>query len=51
MDGISVFVKMYMDDIKVFEKDEKEPEALIQTMRIYSWDIGMNFGIENVPCW
>ena len=41
---------MYMDDIKLFAKNEKELETLIQTMRIYSEDIGMEFGIENAPC-
>ena len=37
---------MYMDDIKVIAKDEKELDTLIQTIRIYSPDIGMGFGIE-----
>ena len=37
---------MYMDDIKPFEKNEKELETLIYTVRIYSQDIGMEFGIE-----
>ena len=37
---------MYMDDIKVCAKNEKELETLIQTRRIYSQDIGMKFGIE-----
>ncbi len=37
---------MYMDDIKLFAKNEKELETLIQTIRIYSQDIGMEFGIE-----
>ena len=36
---------MYMDDIKIFVKDEKELETLIQTIRIYWHDIGMQFGI------
>ena len=35
-----------MDDIKLFAKNEKELEILIQTVRIYSPDIGMEFGIE-----
>ena len=35
-----------MDDIKVFEKNEIELETLIQTIRIYSQDIEMEFGIE-----
>ena len=37
---------MYMDDIKLFAKTEKELETLIHTIRIYSQDIGMEFGIE-----
>ena len=32
---------MYMDDIKLFEL-----ETLIHVVRIYSQDIGMEFGIE-----
>ena len=41
---------MYMDDIKLFTKNEKELETLTHAMRIYSQDIGMEFGIENVLC-
>ena len=37
---------MYMNDIKLFSKNEKELETLIHTIRIYSQDIGMEFGIE-----
>ena len=41
---------MYMDDIKLFTKKQnktkKQLETLIQTVRIYSQDIGMAFGIE-----
>ena len=37
---------MHMNDIKPFAKNEKELEALIQTVRIYSQNIGMEFGIE-----
>ena len=36
---------MYMDDVKLFAKNEKELETLIQNFRIYSPDIGMEFGI------
>ena len=35
-----------MDDIKLFAKNEKELETLIQTMRLYSQDTGMEFVIE-----
>ena len=34
------------DDIKLFAKTEKELETLIHAVRIYSQDIGMEFGIE-----
>ena len=37
---------MYMDDIKLFTKNDKELEILIQTVRIYSQNIRMQFGIE-----
>ena len=37
---------MYMDDIKLFVKNEKELDTLLHTVRIYSQDIGMEFGIE-----
>ena len=35
-----------MDDIKLFAKNEEELENLIHAVRIYSQDIGMEFGIE-----
>ena len=35
-----------MDDVKLFAKNEKEQETLIHAIRIYSPDIGMEFGIE-----
>ena len=37
---------MYMADIKLFTKNQKEMETLMQAVRIYSEDIGMEFGIE-----
>ena len=37
---------LYMDDIKLFAKNEKELETLIQAVRIGSQDIEMEFGIE-----
>ena len=40
---------MYMDNIKIFAKNEKELETSIQTIRIYSKDVGMEVGIEKVP--
>ena len=35
-----------MDNIKSFAKKEKVLETLIHAVRIYSQDIGMEFGIE-----
>ena len=40
---------MYRDNIKLFAKNEKEFKILIKTIRIYSQDMGMELGIENVP--
>ena len=37
---------IYMEGIKLFAKNEKELETLIHAVRIYSQDIGMEFGIE-----
>ena len=37
---------MYMDDIRLFAKDEKELETLIHAVRIYNQEIGMEFSIE-----
>ena len=37
---------MYIDNIKQFAKDEKVLEILIQAIRIYSGNIGMEFGRE-----
>ena len=36
---------IYMEDIKLFAKNEKELETQIQTVRIFSQDIRMEFGI------
>ena len=37
---------MYMNDVKLFAKNEKELETIIHAIRIYSQDIGMESGIE-----
>ena len=37
---------LYLNDIKHFAKNQKELETLIKNLRIYSQDIGMEFGIE-----
>ena len=36
---------MYINDIKILAKNEKELETLIQTIRIYNQDIGIEFDI------
>ena len=35
-----------MDDMKLYSKTEKTLDSLIQTVRIFSNDIKMEFGIE-----
>ena len=37
---------LYMDDLKLYSKTEKTFDSLIQTVRIFSNDIKMEFGIE-----
>ena len=37
---------MYMDDIKLLAKNEKELVSLIHAVRIYRQEIGMEFGRE-----
>ena len=37
---------MSMDNIKLFAKNKKELETIIQTVRIYSQDIRIEFGID-----
>ena len=45
-----ILLLMYLADIKIFAKNEKELETMIQTIRIFSRDKEMEFGIENVAC-
>ena len=39
-----------MDNIELFAKNEKELETVIQAVGIYNQNMGIEFGIENVPC-
>ena len=39
---------LYMDDLKLYGKSEKEIDALVNTVRISSEDIDMNFGLKKV---
>ena len=36
----------FIDNIKEFAKNDKELKTLIQTLRRYNQDIGMEFGID-----
>ena len=36
----------YMDDLKLYRKNEKELDSLIQTVRVFSQDIRKEFGID-----
>ena len=35
-----------MDDLKLYSPNDKDVDSLVQTIRIFSKDIGMEFGIE-----
>lgn len=37
---------LYMDDLKLYGKNEKEVDSLVQTVRVFSNDICMDFGID-----
>ena len=37
---------LFMDDLKLYSRNEKELDSLVQTIGIFSKDIGMEFGIE-----
>ena len=37
---------LFMNDLKLFSKNEEQIESLIQTTHIFSTDIGMEFGIK-----
>lgn len=37
---------LFMDDLKLYSRKEERLDSLVQTVRIFSEDIGMEFGIE-----
>ena len=37
---------IYMDDLKLYGKNKRELESLVQTVRIFTQDIKMRFGIQ-----
>ena len=45
-DGCRINHLLFMDDLKLFAKNENEIDSLVQTVRIFSNDIGMKFGLE-----
>ena len=45
-----IYRPRYIDDIKVFAEKEKERDTMIQTIRIYSQNRGIEFCIKYVPC-
>ena len=37
---------LFMDDLKLYSRNEKGLHSLLQKMRVFCEDIGMEFGIE-----
>ena len=37
---------LFMDELKLYSRSEKELDSLIQTVCVFSEDIGMEFGID-----
>ena len=37
---------LFMDDFKLYSRSEKELDSLVQTVHVFSEDIGMEFGLE-----
>ena len=37
---------LFMDDLKTYSRNEKELDLLVQTINIFSKDIGMEFSLE-----
>ena len=44
--GKSINHLVFMDDIKLYGKSEKELDALVELVRVFSRDIGMEFGVD-----
>ena len=44
--GATVRHLLYMDDIKLYAKNERDIDSLIHLTRVYSEDIRMSFGLE-----
>ena len=37
---------LFMDDLKLYSRSEKGLDSLVQTVHVFSEDIGMEFGIQ-----
>ena len=37
---------LFMDDLKLYSRNERGLDSLVQTVRVFSEDIGMEFDIE-----
>jgi len=46
VDGDAISHLLYMDDLKLYAKSEEDMKCLVNTVRIFSTDIGMTFGFE-----
>ena len=46
IDGYAVSHLLYMDDLKLYAKSEEDMTCLVNTVRIFSADIGMTFGVQ-----
>ena len=46
LDDIKVNHHLYMDDLKIYACSDKEMESPVNTIRIFSEDISMEFGFE-----
>ena len=46
LDNIKVNHLLYMDDLNIYACSDKEMESLVNTIRIFSEDISMEFGFE-----
>ena len=46
LDGVKINHLLFMDDLKLFGKNEREVDSLVSTVKMISEDIGMEFGIN-----
>ena len=46
MENVRVNNLLYMDDLKLYAQSNKEIESLVNTVRIFSDDIHMQFGLD-----